>query len=200
MKIKRILTIFLILAVVFSCSDKNDDDDNDNITSCKLGEVGNSWDVKVDGSHNISTEIIAKDGDIYTLEVTYAKLITKTLKFGMTGNEVVDYVYSQGDAQKPFTMVKFDAEVGDMYDTEINGVYHHREVWEKETYYIPVLDKEIETIGVYEWIPYDIPSEFFGYTIREIIWYWHPDYGLVCVDVWTEEGQYISVDFVQIDL
>ena len=127
-------------------------------------------------------------------------MITKTLKFGMTGNEVVDYVYSQGDAAKPFTMVKFDAEVGDMYFTEINGVYHHREVIEKKTYNIPALNKDLETIGVYEWIPYAIPSEYFGFTIREIIWYWHPDYGLVCVDVYTEEGEYLNIEFVSIDL
>lgn len=200
MKIKRNLMVVLLLALLFSCSDKNDENPSDNSTSGKLGEVGNSWDVEVEGSHNISTEIIAKEGDIYTLEVTYAKLISKTLKFGMLGNEVVDYVYSQGDVQKPFTMVKFDATVGDMYHTEINGVYHHREVSEIKSYYIPALDKELETIGVYEWIPYEIPSDYFGYTIREIIWYWHPDYGLVCVDVYTDEGYYMNIEFISIDL
>lgn len=189
-----------MLVAVYGCSDKNDENQSDNNYSGKLGEVGNSWDVKVEGSHNISTEIIAKEGDIYTLEVTYAKLITKTLKFGMSGNQVVDYVYSKGDDTKPFTMIKFDAKVGDMYDAEINGIHHHREVSEKQSYYIPALEKEIETIGVYEWIPYEIPSEYFGYTIREIIWYWHPDYGLVCVDVYTEEGYFMNIEFISIDL
>lgn len=200
MKINFISAVFLCLVVVISCSDKNEDNPNGNNTSGKLGDIGNSWDVKVEDSHNISTEIIAKEGGIYTLEVTYAKFLTKTLKFGMEGNEIVDFVYGQGDDTKPFTMVKFDANVGDMYDAEIDGIHHHREVWEKQSYYIPALDKEIETIGVYEWIPYEIPSDYFGYTIREIIWYWHPDYGLVCVDVYTEEGQYLNIEFISIDL
>jgi hypothetical protein len=190
----------LIFAVGFSCSDKNNDNPSINTNSGKLGEVGNSWDVKVDGSHSISTEIIARDGDVYTLQVTYAKLITKTLKFGMSGNEIVDYVYGQGDADKPFTMVKFDAKIGDIYSTEINGIFHERIVTEKETYFIPALEREIETIGIYEFIPYEIPSDYFGYTIREIIWYWHPDYGLVCVDVYTEEGDYLNIEFISIDL
>lgn len=196
MKTTRLLAIFLILVIFFSCSDKDDN----NGTSGTLGEVGNTWNAKVAGMYNISTEIIEKDGDVYTLEVTYAKLASKILKFGFSGNEVVDYVYSQGDVSKPFTMVKFDAEVGDMYYTEINGIYHHREVMEKKTYNIPALDKDLETIGVYEWIPYEIPSQYFGYTVREIIWYWHQDYGLVCVDFYTEEGDFIEVEFVQIDL
>lgn len=200
MKITFKLMVFLILVVAFSCSNKTEDNNIDNNSTGKLGDIGNSWNVKIDGSHNLSTEIIAKEADIYTLEVTYAKLITKTLNFGMNGNEVVDYVYSQGDLQKPFTMVRFDAEVGEMYDAEINGVYHHREVSEIKSYYIPALDKELETIAVYEWIPNEIPSTYFGFTIREIIWYWHPDYGLVCVDVYTDDGQYLNIEFISIEL
>ncbi len=62
------------------------------------------------------------------------------------------------------------------------------------------MNKDLETIGVYEWIPYAIPSEYFGYTIREIIWYWHPEYGLVCVDFWTDEGDYVKVVFIDVDV
>ena len=162
--------------------------------------MGNAWEIKIDNSYNLSSEIISVDGNVRTLEVSYAKLVTKNVKFGFTGNEVVDYAYSKGDLSKPFTMVKFDAKVGDIYSANIDGIYHQREVIEKTSYYIHALDKNLETIGVYEWIPPEIPSNFFGFTIREITWYWHPVYGLVCADVYTEEGDYIEIVFVSIDL
>ncbi|MEZ5195545.1 MAG: hypothetical protein R2764_03875 [Bacteroidales bacterium] len=201
MKDKRFLFVLLSLIVIFNRSKKSDEEtNNDNPATVNLGEVGNRWKVKIDNSFDLNAEIISKEGDVRTIEVSYAKLVTKAVKFGFAGNEVVDYAYSKGDLSKPFTMVKFDAKVGDIYSTEINGIYHSREVIEKNTYHIPALNKDLETIGVYEWIPEEIPSTFFGFTIREIIWYWHPTYGLVCVDVYTEEGDYIEVVFVNIEL
>ena len=201
MKKQNILFLFLLLFVISCDKNSNDDSNNDNnVETGSLGEIGNAWDVKVDGKHDLSTEIIAKEGDVYTLQVSYAKLFTKDLKFGFSGNEIMDYVYSKDDLSKPFTMVKFDAEVGDTYTAEINGNYHYREVFEKKTYHIPALNKDLETIGVFETIPYEIPNVYFGYNIRHIYWYWHPTYGLVCVDFLTEEGELINVEFINIDL
>lgn len=197
MKHSYLLLIILSIFILCTC---NDDNDSDNDSQPTLGEIGNKWNVKVNGVNTITVEIIEKVGDIYTLEVSYAKLVSKEIKFGFNGSEVIDYVYSKGDDGKPFTMVEFDAEVGDVYTAEIDGIYHTREVIEKETYEIPALEKELETIGVHEVIPYGIPSNFFGFTIRVIIWYWHPDYGLVCADVYTEEGDHITIEFVSIDL
>lgn len=199
MKTLTVSLSLLLLTIIFSNCNKKDDDNN-NGSPGMLGEVGNSWNVKVNGTHDLFTEIIAKEGNTVTLEVSYAKLTSKTLKFGLSDGEVVDYVYSKGNTSEPFTMVKFDALVGDTYSATINGIAHHREVVEKNTYTIPSLSKELETIGVYEEIPDEIPSDYFGYTIKEIIWYWHPDYGLVCVDIYTEEGEYIKVVFVDIDV
>ena len=200
MKKKNIIITILTLTVLTGCSDKNEDEVNNRSGSPKLGEVGNSWVLKIDNTYDLNAEIIAKEGNVRTVEVSYAKLVVKTVKFGFTGNEVVDYAYSKGDLSRPFTMVKFDAKVGDIYSTEIDGIYHSREVIEKTTYHIPALNKDLETIGVYEWIPEEIPSQFFGITIRSITWYWHPSYGLVCVDVYTDQGEYIKIVFVQIDL
>lgn len=193
-----VITILIPLTLFFSHCNK--DESNNTGAPGILGDVGNVWNVKVNGIHDLSTEITAKEGNVVTLQVSYAKITTKTLKFGLLGNEVVDYVYSQGNSTEPFTMVKFDANVGDMYYANINGITHYREVTEKNTYNVPALGKDLEMIGVYEEIPYEIPSNYFGYTIREIIWYWHPDYGLVCVDCWTDDGEYIKVVFIDIEI
>lgn len=199
MKNTSLFTCLFLLAVFFSYCNK---DKNDNNTGAPgiLGDVGNTWNVKVNGTYDLSTEIIAKEGNVVTLQVSYAKVTSKPLKFGLLENEIVDYVYSRGNTSEPFTMIKFDAEVGDMYSATINGISHHREVTEKNTYHVPALNKDLEMIGVYEWIPNEIPSDYFGYTIREIIWYWHPQYGLVCVDFWTDAGEYIKVVFIDIDV
>ncbi len=201
MKTKKLLSFLLILFFLTGCNNKSDDETNNpsNLPG-EFGAIGNAWSVKVDGNYDLSTQIIAKEDDIYTLEVSYAKIITKSLKFGLNGNEVVDYVYSQGDLAKPFTMVKFDAEVGDVYSAYFGENYHYREVVEIETYNVPCLGKDLEMIGVYEEIPPGIPNVYFGLTITSIVWYWHPDYGLVCVDFYTDDGGFHEVDFVNIDL
>jgi len=198
MKTRKLIIYLLLPVLFFGC--KKDDTSNNNLTSGKLGEVGNTWNVKIADIYNLSTNIIAKKGDVYTLQVSWGKINVTELKFGYTGHEVMDYVYSDGNESQPFTMVKFDAKVGDIYSFNNSGVHHQREVLEKKTYHIPALNKDLETIGVYEWIPVETPSEYFGLTIREIMWYWHPDYGLVCVEFYTDKGDYYEVVFVQIDL
>jgi hypothetical protein len=198
---KSICFLVCCFSLIFFFTDcKKDDNENNSGSPGMLGEVGNTWNVKVNGTHDLSTQIIAKEGHVVTLEVSYAKMTVKTLKFGLIGNEVVDYVYSQGNTSKPFTMVKFDAEVGDSYSTTINGITHQREVIEKATYNVPALNKDLEMIGVYEMVPYEIPSTFFGFTVRDIYWYWHPDYGLVCVEFYTDQGDFVKVVFVDIEV
>jgi hypothetical protein len=197
----NLFACLLIFAVsFFACKDNKEEPDNNQTTEGVLGDVGNSWKVKVNGTNDISAKITSREGDVRTVEMTYAKLITKTVKFGFNGNEVIDYAYSKGDLSKPFTMVKFNANIGDTYTAEIDGVYHYRQVVEKQSYFIPSLNKELETIGVSETIPYEVPSSFFGVTIRTIIWYWHPQYGLVCADVYTDQGDYFEIEFISIEL
>lgn len=200
MKTLKLLSCIIILSIIFGCSDKKDDDNNNNPTSNALGEVGNSWDVKVDGSHDLAVQVVEKEGEVFTMEISYAKIINKELKFGYNGSEITDYVYCQGDMSKPFTMVKFDAEVGDTYTANIGGNFHYREVTEIETYHVDCLGKDLEMIGVYEEVPEGVPNNHFGFEIQSIIWYWHQDYGLVCVEFYTTDGEFHEVVFVQIDL
>jgi hypothetical protein len=200
MKQRNLTYYILALVFLFSCSDKDEADPINNTSNGELGRVGNTWNVKVAGDYDLSTKIIEKEGDVYTLEVTYAKFLSKNLKFGMNGNTIVDYVYGNGDLSKPFTMVKFDADIGDEYTANIDGKYHYRQVVEIETYHVPCLGKDLEMIGVYEEIPEGIPNSYFGLKISSIVWYWHPEFGLVCVEFYTDEGDFYTVEFVQIDL
>jgi hypothetical protein len=198
MRPHKFLICIILLVTAIGCSKKSKDSPNE--PSPELGAVGNSWTVRVLGTTDIHAELTAREGNVCTVEVTWAKMVTKTVKFALTENEVTDYVYSKGDTGQPFTMVRFDAKIGDTYSATIDGVVHTREVIEKNTYNIPALGKDLETIGVLEYIPPEVNSTYFGFTIRQIIWYWHPVYGLVCVDVYTDQGEYFHVVFVSIDL
>jgi hypothetical protein len=201
MKTLKQLATFAILFLMIACSDNKDDENsNNNPDAGILGDVGNSWDVKIDNQYDLSVEIIKKEGEVFTMQVSYAKFINKELKFGYNGNEIVDYVYSQGDISKPFTMVKFDAEVGETYTASIGGNFHHRQVVEIETYPVDCLDKNLKMIGVYEEVPEGIPNNYFGLEIDSIVWYWHEVYGLVCVEFYTTDGNFYEVEFVKIDL
>ncbi|MCD4696904.1 MAG: hypothetical protein K8S16_11770, partial [Bacteroidales bacterium] len=124
MKTLKFINLLLILSMIFSCSKNNEEDTNNNNNNSTgvLGEVGNVWKAKVDGTHDISAEVISKEDDIYTLEINFSKE-TQTVKFKFSNNEVIDYIYGEGDLTQPFTMVKFDANVGDIYSAEINGAY-----------------------------------------------------------------------------
>lgn len=200
MKTLKLILFLLIVTLIFNCSNDKEDETDNIQTSRSLGEVGNLWNVKVDNTHDLSVEIIEQEGAVFTAEVSYAKVVNKDLKFGYTGNEIVDYVYGQGDISKPFTMVKFDAQVGDVYNANIGGIFHYREVVEKQTYHVDCLGKDLEMIGVYEEVPEGVPNFHFGFEIESIVWYWHQDYGLVCVEFYTTDGEFYEVEFVKITL
>jgi len=50
------------------------------------------------------------------------------------------------------------------------------------------------------YIPDAINFNFFGYTVREITWYWHQTYGLVCIDIWMDNGMFFTIHFLSIEL
>ncbi|MBN1339565.1 MAG: hypothetical protein JXA03_09585 [Bacteroidales bacterium] len=200
MKKKNLFLLLIVLAVINSCS-KNDDDDSGNNNppaTAKLGDVGNEWKAKFN-NQEITARIVDNNNGILSLAITTGK-DTDTIKAQLTGNSISEFVHSYGDIEKPFTLVEFDAKVGDIYTFEMGGLWFERQVTERETYHINCLGQNLETIGVYEEIPYGINVQLFGITIRSIVWYFHPTYGLVCVEIYTEQGEYFEIEFISIKL
>lgn len=200
MKKKKLCFLLLSLAIVLSCS-KNDDDDsgkNNPPATAKLGDVGNQWKAKFN-NQEITARVVENNNGILSLAVTMGK-DTDTIKAQLNSNSISEFVHSNGNTEKPFTMVEFDAKVGDTYIFESPPFYFERYVSERETYHINCLGQSLETIGVYEQIPYGINVQLFGITIRTIVWYFHPVYGLVCVEVYTEQGEYFEIEFISIEL
>jgi len=199
MKTKNLFIVLLILVVIFACKKDKDTNTGGGGTGRVLGDVGNTWNAKFNGNQDIQGKIIGNDNGIITLTLTIEGK-TETIKMKLTEDGVYDFIYSLGDTTKPFELVKWDAEIGTVWTFNVGNVYFARHVIEKETYYIEALHRSVPTIGVYEYIPDEIDYEMLGYVIREMTCYWHETYGLVCIDIWTEDGQWFEIKFVSIIL
>ena len=114
----------------------------------------------------------------------------------VTENEFSDFIYSGGDITKPFTLIKFNAKVGDIYEYNVGNIHAQREVTDIGTkYYYNAIGESVETIEVYETIPEAFNSTVLGRTIRTIAWYINPTYGIVCVDIYLDDGGFINLEF-----
>lgn len=198
MKTKTFFSFLFLIAVIFSCS-KDKDDNSENESPRKLGQVGNEWKAELPGGGQLSSKVIANNNGIIDLQVYYNN-IYDTLKVKLSDNSISDFVYSDGDESKPFTLVKFDAQVGDIHTFTSGKFQVEREVFERETYEIPALAKEVETIGVAENFPPDFETVLYGYTIIAVYWYISPVYGLVCIELLTSDYEWLIFEFTDINL
>lgn len=199
MNSKSLLLIFLALFFAFFLGCKDDDADTSDEPTGKLGDVGNTWTAKFNDTHDIRGEIIANDNGLITVEINLGGDIY-TVKGRLTSDKLEDFIHSNNDITKPFTMVEWDAQVNDVYTFSIGELNFARHIIEIESYYVPALEKSLEMIGVMEYLPDAINFVMFGYTIRQINWYWHQTYGLVCIDIWTDDGQFFTIHFLTIEI
>jgi len=207
MKTKTFLTFLVLLSFCISCS-TDEDENTTNETPRKFGQAGNEWKGNFpDGLSTISAKVISNTNGIINMEINFDGQFliykiegTVTIKGRLTDNSISDFYYSEGDESKPFTLVEFDAEVGDKYFYNLGETQIEREVIGRESYHISALNKEVETIGVAEYIPEGVFPELMGYNFQIVYWYISPIYGLVCVELLTDEDELIVIEFTSIDL
>ena len=207
MKTKTVLAFLILLSFCISCSTDKDDNTTTE-TPRKFGQVGNEWKADFpDGLSTISAKIVSNTNGIVNMEINFDGQVliykikgTITIKGRLNDNSISDFYYSKGDESKPFTLVEFDAEVGDKYFFNLGKTQIEREVIERKKYHISALGKEVETIGVAEYIPEGVFPELFGYNFQIVYWYISPVYGLVCVELLTDEGELIVIEFTSIDI
>jgi len=201
MNSKSLLLLFLALFFAFflGCKDKEEDDNTPDQPQGELGDVGNTWTAKFNDTHDIKGEIIENDNGLITVEINLGGDIY-TVKGRLSSDKLEDFMHSNNDLTKPMTMVEWDAEVDDVYTASIGELYFVRQILEIESYYVPALEQSLEMIGVYEYIPDAINFNLFGWTVRAITWYWHQTYGLVCIDIWMDTGEFFTIHFLTIEL
>ncbi|MCB0806778.1 MAG: hypothetical protein KDC05_13345 [Bacteroidales bacterium] len=201
MKTTNLLSVLLLLIILLSCNKKEDQKPVNNPSSTeqkKFGDVGNEWHMRV-MDHEMSARIVENVDGLIKLELTREDQID-TLLLRLKDNVIYEYVHSLGDTSKPFTLVEFGAQVGAYYEFDDGYWYFRRDVTGRESYHIECLGQHLETIAVYENMPYGMDIPLFGCTIRTIYWYWNPVYGLVCIEIETDNCGFIEIQFISIDL
>jgi hypothetical protein len=118
------------------------------------------------------------DGNVVASYVYNGK--TYQLEGKVTENGIYDYVYSHGDKNKPFTLVKFDAKVGDKWEFKVGNQTVVREVvyvsTKDDTYYGMLM---IKTIDVEETIPSGLQVKGAASPFTKILWKFNHKFGFI---------------------
>lgn len=148
-----------------------------------LGKPGNYWSLSAPGYTSSQITIDSNnDGNV----VASVPFNGKTIKVEgkITEKGIYDYVYSNGDKKKPFTLVRFDAKVGDKWEYKIGNQTVVRKVVHKstedDTFYGFLL---IKTIDVEETIPAGVKINGEVAQASKILWRFNHKFGFISADV-----------------
>jgi hypothetical protein len=134
MKQKKELLSFLLLMIMLGLSSCDWLNPNKEITdpSKTMGKVGNYWTATVPDAPDAKITINSNSNGNVIATIPYNG-VNYEVEGKITDNGFSDYVYSNGDKSKPYTLVKFDANVGDKWEYKIGNQTVTREVVKKST-------------------------------------------------------------------
>jgi len=175
MKRAFIFTV-LIAGILFTTCSKKEEEETP--TGTGLATIGNNWSGTI-GGEPMEVIITANSNNDATAKIEMFQQIF-SIKGRVTANEIADYVYSEGDVSKPYTLVKFDANVGDEYVYNKPPWVITRTVLQKDVdLYVEALGKTVKCIVVEEIVP-DGLMLLGQSVVGSKIKYWiNPTYGIV---------------------
>ncbi len=191
---KRKLSILLFMAAVVlvnisSCGDKKEVVDPEKT----MGKVGNYWDAYIPGYSGSKIIVNQNDGGNVIATLTFDGQ-SHEVEGKVTSNGISDYVYSGGDKNKPFTLVKFDAKVGDKWEFNIGDKKVVREVVKKSTTDdTPYGFMYVKTIDVEETIPEGIVLKSSESQVSKILWKFNHKFGFISATVTKRDGTTVEV-------
>jgi hypothetical protein len=158
-----------------------------------LGKVGSEWKGSAPGYTSSTLRILENnDGDV-VCSFTYQG-VTRNIQGRITDKAIYDYVYSNGDTKKPFTLVRFDANVGDKWEYNVGNQKVVREVKKKS------IDDDysygfmlIKTIDVEETIPSGTLVAGKESQISKILWNFNHKFGFVGATITKKDGTTVKV-------
>ncbi len=186
-----LLTIFS-LGLLLSCEkDTGLEDVTD--PDATLGKVGNYWNLKSTGYANSKITISSNTNGEVVGSYTFNGQ-TYTLEGKITENGIYDFVYSNGDKSKPFTLVKFDAKVGDKWEYKVGNQTVVRKVVHKstedDTFYGPMI---IKTIDVEETIPEGVQVKGAASPFAKILWKFNHKFGFIMATGTRANGSIVNL-------
>jgi len=189
-KLKWALYSLVFLFVLAACADDDEVTDPEQT----MGKVGNYWSAGASGYNDGQLTITENNGGDVIGSLSFEGSIY-TVEGKVTDNGIYDYVYSNGDKSKPFTLVKFDANVGDKWEFNVGNQKVVREVVRKST------EDDVEygfwlvkTIDVKETIPAGTIIKTAESEVKEILWQFNHKFGFISATITTVDGTTTKVN------
>jgi hypothetical protein len=199
---------FALVAGISACDILNLKKEEETDPEKTMGKVGNYWSATVPGVGSAIITIEENTGGNVVASIPYEGG-TYEVEGKITDNGVYDYVYSNGDKSKPFTLVKFDANVGDKWEYKVGNQTVTIEVVKKSTEYdTPYIFWNIKTIDVLETIPSGFmysggDSKLKSATatkvnngaaqIKSILWKFNHKYGFISAEITKLDDTKVTV-------
>jgi hypothetical protein len=195
MKKLNLLLMMLGAAVlmVSSCDMINDLTEQDINPDETVAKEGNTWSGTASGYPETAITVSQNTKGIATFTLKYnGQDYTVAGKISKT--KIEDFVYSGGDEAKSFTLVDFDAKVGDKWEYNIGTQKVVRQVTYKSTtddYY--ALGLMIKVIQVEETIPEGITVMGYPAQVKKIIWTFNHKFGWIGAEVTKTDNTVVPV-------
>jgi hypothetical protein len=193
-RINYILSILGMAAFLASSCDQIKDLVNPDINPDEtVAKEGNTWSGSASGFPEATITVDQNTKGIATFNLRY-----NNQDYAVTGKisktKIEDFVYSGGDASKGFTLVDFDAKVGDKWEYAIGTEKVTREVTYKSTtddfYALGLL---LKVTQVEETIPEGVTVMGYPAQAKKILWTFNHKYGWVGAEVTKTDGTVIPV-------
>ncbi len=186
-----------MVGIFYSCDLLNLGDDN-KITgstdpSETLGVVGNWWKAKATGYSDATLLVTDNKDGLVTASLSYNG---KTFEYQatVTTDGIFDYVYSNGDTKKPFTLVRFDAKVGDKWEYKVGSKKVVREVVRKSTeddvqygFFL------VKTIDVEETIPEGVEVRGGVAPVKKVLYKFNHKFGFIAATLTKTDGTAVEL-------
>lgn len=189
-----LLIFILILMSISGCDwlnfNKNDEETDPSKT---MGKVGNFWSATVPGYPAATITIKSNDDGNVVASIPYNGK-SYDVEGKITDNGFYDYVYSNGDQSKPFTLVKFDANVGDKWEYKIGDKTVTREVVKKSTTDdTPYGLMYVKTIDVLETVPAGVQVKGGVSQVKTILWKFNHKFGFIAAVITKNDNTQVPV-------
>ena len=194
---KRLNFLFMLMGTAMfmlsSCDLINSLTEKDINPDETVAKEGNTWSGGANGFPEASITVEQNTKGIATFKLNYnGQDYAVTGKISKT--KIEDYVYSGGDESKGFTLVDFDAKVGDKWEYAIGTQKVTRTVTYKSTtddFY--ALGMLIKVTQVEEVIPDGVSVMGYPAQAKKILWSFNHKFGWVGAEVTKTDNTVITV-------
>lgn len=198
MKRLRLLTAAIIAGLLFISSCDLIDEINDaNINPDEtVAKQGNTWEASATGYPGMKATISENEKGIAKIQVTYDG--KDYFIYGkVSKTKIQDFVYSNGDEDKPFTLCDFEAGVGTKWEYTVGTQKVVREVTHKSTEddtFAPGLGLIVKVTEVTETIPEGLTVMGYPAEAKQIIWSFNHKFGFIRAKVQKKDLSWVTVN------